>query len=711
MSPEQAKGKQVGARTDVWALGVVLYEMLAAQPLFSGETVSDVLAAVLRAKIDWSKLPADTPEPLRRLLRRCLTRDPSRRLPHVGAARLEIEDALNASDEPSFTAKPRAHPVNIVVAGALAILAGIAVYTALRPSRPPPPPIRASIDLPEGTQLAFGPNARSSIAISRDGSTLAFVTAPIGSVYDFSPDRWTSHDTRIYVRRLDTGENALLPDTDGASHVFFSPDGTQIGFFAEGELKTMAVTGGAPVSLYPATNPWGATWMEDDRIVFNDLEFSGGSGLLVIPAEGGEPTVYSTPDESRGEMDHSFPESIPGSGSLLITMFAGGVYADANVGLLSSEGEPATHLIQGGSHAQLLLDRYLVYARAPRLLAVPFDARSGRVTGNPEVVLDDVLAEPLWHTPQFALSPSGVLIWAAGGLVGSGRLWRIDPDTEPPRFERLLDDVVIRQGRMFPGGSLVAINSVERNRNVFVYDLESDSVLQVTTSHRDDSFPIPSPAGDAIFYSSFAQRAVLRHELTRRDPETIWTPPLPIRLNSVSGDGRFLAYIYGGQDIGVLDLEAGAPGRPFIATPAVERDPMFSPTDLVLAYASNLGTGEQIVLQRFDPDADAPSNASPLLVSRSGGTKPFWSPDGRTLYFASGGRLMAASVRTSPELTATRPVEVLALGQDILAPHGIGLVEVFGQDRDGRFLAIAFPPVTSVTQLEAIFHWQLESGL
>ena len=131
------------------------------------------------------------------------------------------------------------------------------------------------------------------MALSRDGSTLAFVTAPIGSSYDFSTDAWTFHDTRIYVTRLDTGETQSLPDTDGAFHVFFSPDGNQIGFFAEGELKTMSVTGGTPVSLYPVTNPWGATWMEDNRIVFTDIGF-GGPGLLVISAEGGEPVTSVT---------------------------------------------------------------------------------------------------------------------------------------------------------------------------------------------------------------------------------------------------------------------------------------------------------------------------------------------------------------------------------------------------------------------------------
>ena len=710
MSPEQARGNAVDTRTDVWAFGVVMYEMLVGRRLFSGETVSDVLAAVLRDELEWSKLPAETPEPLRRLLRRCVTREPARRLPHIGAARLEIEDAFASSDEPTPIAKTRRHPVNTIIAASLALLAAVAVFTVLRDTPPLPPPIRANIDLPAGTQLAFGPKARSSIAISRDGSTLAFVTAPLGSSFDFSSDAWTSHDTRIYVKQLDTGETTALPDTDGAFHVFFSPDGSHIGFFGQGELKTIAVTGGAPVSLCPATNPWGATWTEDDRIVFADLGVSE-LGLLTVSAEGGEPAAYSTPDESRGERDHSFPESIPGSNNLLITMWAGGVYPDASVGLLSSAGEPARHLLEGGSHAKLLLDRYLVYARSPRLLAIPFDARSGRVTGNPEVIVDGVLAEPLWHTPQIALSPSGVLVWAAGGVAGSGRLWRIDPDTEPPRFERLLHDVVTRQGRMFPGGNIVAIDSIEENANVIAYDLDADTAQQMTSSLRDDSFAVPSPAGDAIFYASTTELSVVRHELTRRDAEIIWTPPGAIRLNSVSADGRFLAYSVSagrreGRDIGVLDLESGAPGRNIIATSAMERDPAFSPTELILAYESNLGARGEIVMQRFDPDADAPSNESPLQVSRGGGTDPFWSSDGRTLYFAGGDRLMAASISTTPDLAATRPAEVLLLGPDVLEPHGIGIVEVFGQDRDGRFLAIAFPPITSVTQLEAIFHWQ-----
>ncbi|MGH9392305.1 MAG: protein kinase domain-containing protein [Vicinamibacteria bacterium] len=706
MSPEQARGKRADVRADIWAFGTVLFEMLTGKPLFTGDTVSDVLGAVLRDELDWSRLPDDAPEPIRRLLRRCLTRDPARRLPHIGAARLELDEAVATPEKSSPRGTDRSRLWIGAVGAALGLLAGLGLYGILAAPASPPSPIRASIALPPGTQLAFGPSARNPMALSPDGSTLAFVTAPVGTALDLRNEH--PRETRIYVRRLDSGETTPLRDTEGAMHLFFSPDGRSIGFFAQGELKTISVTGGAPVRICPVSNPWGAVWTEDDRVVFSEpgyREEGGGSGLFVVSAHGGERSVYSTPDPLRGEIDHEFPTALPGSSDLLVTMWVEKAYPNARVGLLPAGGGPVTHLFEGGSNAHAFRE-YLVYARTPQLLAVAFDAKTRRLTGNPQVILDDVLGEPNYLTPQFTLSPSGVLIWAAGESAGSGKLFRLQGEGSP-RLELLVSDARVREGHMFPGGSLVALNVTEANDAVYAYDTRTEILTRVTSQLAASG--VAAPDDDAVFYSS--AQGFFRQDLRRQDPAIIWNETGD--LTSISADAIYLAYSYvetgkSDSDIGILDVRA-ARGRPFLATPAIERNPMFSPTSPVIAYVSDDMQQAEVWLQRFDPKDAQPVTDAPVRVSRDGGSRPFWSADGRSLYFTSGNeRLMAAKLETTPKISVARPVEVLDLGPSLLSTAGIGRLDVFGQDGDGRFLAVGVPPIQSITQLEAIFHFRPE---
>ncbi|HSF18106.1 MAG TPA: protein kinase [Vicinamibacteria bacterium] len=717
MSPEQAKGKRVDRRTDIWAFGAVVFEMLSGKRAFAGEDISDTLAAVLRQEIDWSALPADTPESIRRLLRRCLSRELDRRLPHIGAARLELREAKETpSVEAVAPAAPRNRVFALVLSTAVGLAVGLVLFNALDDAPAPPKPIRASIDLPPETALAFGPAAHSQIAVSRDGAMLAVVTIPLGGTDDsFSGSRELNGYARIHVIRLDTGESRLIPDTEGAFNVFFSPDGRWLGFFAQGELKKVSLSGGAPISLCPVENPWGATWTEDDQIVFSNA-LTGREGLMVVSANGGEPSAYSINDDSRGEVDHSFPASIPGRSELLITMWAEGkgVYADARVGWLPSGGS-AVHLIDGGSHPHVV-DETLVYARAPRLLAVPFDAAGGRLVGESEIVVDGVLAEPAYDTPQFTLSPSGVLVWAAGGLVEAGRLARFDPNAEPSHIVILVDEVKVRSGSMFPGDGLLALEVTGANGDeVYAYDSVSESLTRLAPGRFAIRAPVPDPSGEAIFYDTH-DRGVFRHDLRQQSPDRLSDGTGSTWLSSVSKDGLYLAYEYteegrSDSDIGVLDLSQQGARHPLIMTQALERAAMFSPTDFVLAYESNRSDRVEIWLQRFDPAETSPVSLAPVRVSRAGGRAPFWSPDGSRLYFVNANRLWVSTIRTSPELSATRPVEVLDLWRFLESrPQGIGRLDIFGQDREGRFLAVASPPLTSVTQLEAIFHWQPLGG-
>src|SRR5437773_6991901 len=304
MSPEQARGKPVDKRTDIWSFGCVLYETLTGRQAFAAETVSDTMAAILGRDPDWQALPLATPTKILDLLRRCLQKDAKLRLHDIADARIEIEEALDPSRAISVTgavlAEPRAARRRRATAWSLTVLAaasiGVALWSLLRATAPPTRPIvRLSVALPPSDRLALG--LTPVVALSPDGSRLVYVANHSGA-------------QQLYVRPIDRLEATAIPGTEGAESPFFSPDGQWVGFFAEGKLKKVSLSGGATLTLCNAAANRGASWGPDDTILFTPS--LGSSGLFRISATAGTPKPLTIPDRKKGEFTHRWPEILPG---------------------------------------------------------------------------------------------------------------------------------------------------------------------------------------------------------------------------------------------------------------------------------------------------------------------------------------------------------------------------------------------------------------
>jgi serine/threonine protein kinase len=358
MSPEQARGKRVDRRADIWAFGCVLYEMLAGRDAFGGETTSDVLASVIRAEPDWAAIPASVPQRIRELLRRSLQKDPKQRLQAIGEARIAIEKAIAGAPEEvvslgGVATKPqpqwrRALPWAVAaIAVALAIGFGGLYWRASRPEAHQM--MHASLLLPEPLYGVFSANPGSPIALSPDGSRLVFVASPAGK------------PSQLYLRPLGQQTSTPIPGTENAVQPFFSPDGQWIGFFAEGKMRKVSLHGGPVSTLCDAPIPHGASWLTDGTIIYAP---NLGSGLMRVSSAGGAPQTVTIPDAKGQELSHRWPQMLPGSKEVLFTIqLATQIsYDDARIAVLSLETGKWKTLFDGGTYARYVPSGHVVFA-------------------------------------------------------------------------------------------------------------------------------------------------------------------------------------------------------------------------------------------------------------------------------------------------------------------------------------------------------------
>ena len=402
MSPEQAKGRTADKRSDVWAFGCVLFEMLTAARAFPGEDVSDTLAAVLRGEPDWRTLPAKTPASIRRLLRRCLEKDRKRRLSDIGDARLEIDEALtmpgsDASTVPATDSRKGWRRAALAAAAALIVggtAGGSAVWIATRPNQPDV--VRTTIQTSGATALAISSRASGGLAITPDGSRVVYTAAD-----------------QLVVRRFDQFEPTSLTGLGSPTQPFISPDGQWVGFFDGLDLKKVAITGGPPVTVFrdsnPSGGPLGATWRADDTIVFAG---SSVAGLRRVSAAGGEVEALTTLDGARGEVRHVWPQFLPGGRALLFTIFyAGRAPDDARIAVLDLETGERTVLLNG-RQARYLPSGHIVYGTEGTLRAVAFDLERRAVVGSPVPVLASVTRnQSAGGAYEFAVAADGTLVY------------------------------------------------------------------------------------------------------------------------------------------------------------------------------------------------------------------------------------------------------------------------------------------------------------
>ena len=628
MSPEQARGWEVDRRTDVWSFGCILFEMLAGARAFAATTHADTIAAVLEREIDWNALPASTPSSIVRLLRRCLARDPKRRLRDIGDAHLELEDAARepASDRAIRVDDPR-WKTRMALAGAALFVTGLLVGgVALWLGRPqvqsPNNPVHFVVSLPSTAQLA-GLDF-PSLALSPDGSRLAYV-ASRGS------------QTQLFVREMNSLESKPLLGTTNAVAPFFSPDGRWVAFFAGGELKKVALSGGAPVTLCEAPVGLGASWNQDDVILFAPTT---GSGISQVSAFGGRPQRVSTLDAAKGEFSHRWPEWLPGANAVLYTVGTVGSWNDAQIVAQSLATGERTLVVQGGSHPRYLASGHLLYVRNGAIMIVPFDRDRLAVTGNATPLLEGVL-QSSDGAAQFSISPSGHAAYVEGGfgseerrLVMVGRDGVVTPLAAPPH--------PYQWPRVSPDGQKVLVTIEGSPPDLWLYDLRSSAVTQLTFDAgatfgawtRDGQrliFTSPKNGPPNLFITAINQPATTER-IAASDHMQI--------AGSWSADGDTLAFVERrpdtGRDILLISPRTRQPVRPWLASPHEESSPHVSPDGRWLAYVSNHSGHDEVYVK-------AVANSDRLFpISTGGGTEPVWGPNSMELFYRNPAGMMMA---------------------------------------------------------------------
>jgi len=648
MSPEQARGKPVDKRADVWSFGVLLFEMLTGRRLFDGETVSDVLAAVLTREPQWNELPAETPPAVRRLLRHCLERNPKNRQHDIADVRVALDETLRGvSDEGAAASAPDALPwwrraAPWGLAGLLTLALTLVLWAPRRPTQPSMP-LRLSVELGTDTSLATG--SRTAAILSPDGTVLAFVAQEAAG------------QTSLHVRRLDQLEPKPLSGTEGANAPFFSPDGQWIGFFAgffaEGKLKKIAVTGGAAVTLCDAPNNRGGSWSEDGTIfVARDHR----EGLWRVPSAGGslEPLTRLAPD--AGELTHRWPQALPGGRAVLFTAHDSVLdFEDANIVVQSLPDGPRKVVQRGGFHGRYLASGHLVYVHDGTLFAVPFDLDRLETTGEPAPVLEGVASAPDSAGAQFAFSARGTLVYQkrAQDLGSEMPIQWMDLEGKtrplrgvPARYENL---------RFSPDGHMLAMDIHEgRQLDVWVYAWERDTMSRVTFDPSEDECAQWTPDGRRIAFASARGDKATANLYWQRadgtgDAERLTESQDPQFPRSWHPTGRFLAYdelnAQTSWDIMMLPIEGDEasgwrPGKPtaFLNSPFSEAQAAFSPDGRWLAYHANESGQWEVYVRPF------PGPGGKWQVSAGGGTHPTWSRSRKELFYkAADGTLMVSA--------------------------------------------------------------------
>ena len=661
MSPEQARGRAVDKRADIWAFGCVLYEMLTGLQAFAGESTTDVLAAIVQREPDWSRLPKDLPAPIGALLRRALQKNARERLRDIGDARLELSSPAHELRD-GIAAPPVAQPATrvaptrgqtwVALLGAFAagtLIAAAALWSwPVRPATVDAPsaiPVRSVVTMPADTSIAL--SRGSSVALSPDGRQLA-VVGRIGKTI------------RLFLRSLDKFEMVPLAGTEDASNPFFSPDGRWLGFFAEGKLKKVAVAGGAPVSLADARTPRGEAWLADDSILITP---NNNVALSQVPALGGAPQPFST--LAAGEMSHRWPRALEGGAAVLFSIWNDTGWDPSRVAVQRIGEREHRVLVEGGGYPRSLRDpatgrTYLLYARAEGVVAAPFDVDRLAVTGAPVPLVDNVITN-LSGGAHFDIG-GGTFAYVPGSLGELNRdlVWvTLDGTTTPARrVPQMSQDFSLS-----PDGTRVLRNNTVGSRDVWIEDLSRGTSTRVTIT--SESFgAVWSPDAQWIAYARGAPiRNLYRRSLSAGSlDERLTTSPHWQEPAGISPDGKRLVYTEidpaSSTDIWFLELPpAGTPiaagaaiaSRPFLKTTFSENDPALSPDGRWIAYQSNESGRFEIYVRPF------PDGGPAHQVSTEGGIIVKWPRADTLLYRAVNGMMMTVAVETQQGLRTGPP--------------------------------------------------------
>ena len=698
MSPEQAKGRAADKRSDVWAFGCVLFELVTGKRAFDGEDVTEILAAIVRGEPDWQALPASLPGSLRDLIARCLVRSRTERLADMSVVQFVLNERASTAPTPAAapatTPVPATRAVTLPIAAALIALAVIvtAGIMALLPrgvstASAATAVAHLAIALPDGDEISFVNQA--PIAISPDGATVAYTAVRDGKEL-------------LFVRRLGESESQILAGTDGAKSPFFSPDGQWIGFFAQGagKLRKITIGGTALGDLADAPDARGGAWSPDDIIYFAPTNVSN---IMKVSASGGGAASAATElDRSKGDISHRWPKVLPGNKSLLFTVWSGPGPDESQILELPLGSTDRHPLLKGGDTPQYVEPGYLLYGRLDGLFAMPW--RPGQRD------LGQTVPSALRESPRmdnegssdYAVSSNGTLVYLPGSqarrayrIVWADRHGKVDALPLP---EREFESVAIS-----PDGKQAAVQIQDSVIGIWLYDFERHGLAPLAKGEGSSQAPLWTHDGQSLIYRGTrsgyrnlyrrsADGSGAEERLTTKE-KVVQTP------TSVTPDGEW-----------VLFNEAGVPGskgaiwrvringdhklEPVLSNG--ELDGQISPDGKWMAFQTTQDRQSEVYVQPF-PDPGARHQ-----VSIGGGAWPLWSHDGTELYYDTADALMAADIKTTGAFVAGTPHAIVngrfRTSINANTPYSVA--------RDGRLLRVQrVEPDKPVTRIEIVLNW------
>jgi len=644
MSPEQTRGIEVDRRTDIFAFGCVLYEMLTGRQAFQGETVSDILATILKTEPDWSRLPEQTPASVRRLLRRCLQKDRSRRMKYAEDVRIEIEEARAEPERMDAPIISRSRE-RLAWAVAVLVLFSVAVTLAILHLRafPEAPEMRVDIVSPSTPDPM-------SFAISPDGQRVVFVASGDGP-------------SRLWLRPLAAGTAQPLAGTEGASYPFWSPDSRSVAFFAASRLKRLDIGGGLPWELANAPTGRGGTWGPDGALLFAPSNFGA---LFRVPAFGGEPVAVTRTDSVQ--FSHRFPQFLPGGRQFLF--YANGTEEGRGIYIGSLDSPETTRLMSADTAGAYVRSGWLVFLRQGTLLARRFDPARRKLSGEAVTVADFVPFDAPVGIGAFSVSPT-VVAYRSGG-PGRRQLTWFDRAGKAVGTLGAPDESGLQEVSLSPEGRRVAVQrTVQSNTDIWILDAAHQ--IRLTSDPSLDMYPVWSPDGSRIVFGTFRkgpQDIYVKPSGSAGSEDPLVESPETKTPSDFSADGRFLLYASispkTGRDLWVWPMDGEKKQFVFVNTPFEERLGQFSPDGRWVAYESNESGRFEIYVRPFPPQPSGQWRQ----VSALGGVSPRWRKDGKELYYiAPDGTLMAVPITVNgPSLEPGTP---LALFQTRIVGRGI----------------------------------------
>ena len=676
MSPEQARGSKVDKRTDIWAFGCVLYEMLSGKMAFPGDDVTDILAAIIRAEPAWSALPDGSHPRQRELLERCLEKDARLRWHDIADVRVDIEKVQANPDEPRVEPQvlsqtnSRSRLTWGVVTFALgALLAGFAAWNLVPRPAADSRTVRFSFDVPSGPNQGIMSGVEGRIAISPNGERIAYLGTRTEDLEDASAEPVR----QIYLRAMEESDGTPIPGTEGAKSLFFSPNSAWVGFVAKGKLQKVPIAGGAPLDITNVSVVLGADWGPDDRIIF------GGEmgGLMQVSSAGGTPETLTSLDPEEGETTHGYPEILPDGRTVLFTI---GTQDGSRIARLSLDTGDWEDLSLSGSTPRYLPAGYIAFSQKGNLRLVPFDLGSMQPGGSVQPVQDGIeaISAAGLEIASFDLSPTGDLVFVPGSLGFR---------TQPVWVDRTGEETIIDASpgmyygvNISPDGSRIATVRTDEQGigEVWVMNIDGSQAFPVTDDGADYN-PTWTPDGNTLTFTSngnmfetFVDEDAEHTEFLRRDKYQMprsWSP-----------DGQFLAFREASSDgSSIWIMSRGGDPEPLADLSFNSSAPRFAPQGGWIAYHSDESGQVEVYVRRY------PGTERAEPVSR--GREPVWSHDGRELFYRSGDRMMAVEIQTEPVFESGESVELWTnpyFSHEVLSTR-------YDVASDGRFLMLGIP--------------------